>query len=150
MKIKKKIALITIIICVIGIFSFIKYTEFDKSKIIITFYVANKDATDFDTYQKRIDNNLIEIIQELINNKKSGIPTGTKLLGIDVKDTIAYINLNSIYASDTASNSSTGSLFKIGSIKNTLLNNKSLNIDKVCFLIEGEQVNLIGPNVVND
>ena len=135
---KKKFLLIAIIICILGVFSYRKYAELDESNVKITFYVSNKDATDFTTYKKRINNNLVEIIEELINNKQSCIPKETKVLDAYIKDKIAYINLNEIYYNDPNTSSSATNGFKIWSIKYTLLKNEVLNIDKVLFLIEGE------------
>ncbi len=110
----------------------------------ITFYVANDDLTSWAKYNKEIDGDLINIIEQLKLDEKSFIPKDTKVLDIDIKDGIAYINLSSEF--DTPeSNASTPASYKIKSIVKTLCLNKKLEINGVRFLINGEYVDSIGP-----
>lgn len=105
----------------------------------INLYVANNDVSKL-TLEK-IDipkENLEEIISETINRNEQSFNPNTKVLNITVKDRIAYVDLNKEF-DDPNTNSSALARLKVFSIVNGLCLNKSLNIDGIYFLIEGEQ-----------
>lgn len=110
----------------------------------IIFYVSNDDITGWETYNKNVNGDLIDIIEQLKLDEKSFIPKETKVLGIEVNNRIADINLSSEF-DEPESNASTPVSYKIKSIVKTLCLNKNLNIDGVRFLINGEYVKSIGP-----
>lgn len=76
------------------------------------------------------------VVEELIRNKNNQIPKETKLLDIKIENGIAYVNLSKEF--ETLSNGDTVGWINIHTIVNTLTLNKSLNIDYVQLLLEGE------------
>lgn len=85
-----------------------------------------------------------DLVIEVRNNKKSGIPKKTKVYSVTIKDKIATVDLGSEFL-DPQSNSSAGATAKVFSIVNTLCLNKNLGIDGVMFLIDGKKSETIGP-----
>lgn len=93
--------------------------------------------------------NLEEIISETIKRNDKCFNQGTKVLSITVKDKIAYVDLSKEF-DDPNTNSSALARLKVFSIVNGLCLNKSLNIDGVYFLIEGEQQEVVAGMGVKD
>lgn len=87
------------------------------------------------------------IMNEIIKSEANMIPKDTKLLGITIKENIAFVNLSKEF--ETSANGDTVILININTIVNTLCINDILGINKVLFLVNGEQPQLIGP-VDND
>ena len=105
----------------------------------INLYVADSDVSKLTLEKTDIPKeNLEEIISETIKRNDKCFNPITKVLNITVKDKIAYVDLNNEF-DDPNTNSSALARLKVFSIVNGLCLNKSLNIDGVYFLIEGEQ-----------
>lgn len=85
-----------------------------------------------------------DLVIEVRNNKKSGIPKKTKVYSVTIKDKIATVDLGREFL-DPQTNSSAGATAKVYSIVNTLCLNKNLGIDGVMFLIDGKKSETIGP-----
>ncbi len=121
-------------------------TGSNKSKnITLDFYVPNNNADGFDIVQKDYEEiDLVKIVQDSILDSDSSYKE-TKVLGVEVKDGIAYIDLTSEFFDDNNSNSSAGARAKVYSIVNTLCLNESLDIQEVRFLKEGVAPETIGP-----
>lgn len=85
-----------------------------------------------------------DLVIEVRNNKRSGIPKKTKVYSVTVKDKIATVDLGREFL-DPQTNSSAGATAKVYSIVNTLCLNKNLEIDGVMFLIDGKKSETIGP-----
>ncbi|WP_418223267.1 GerMN domain-containing protein [Clostridium isatidis] len=116
-----------------------------EDNIIIDFYVLNENADGFNTVQKEYEEiDLVKIVQDSIIESNSTYKE-TKVLGIEVKDGVAYVDLTSEFFDDNNSNSSTGARAKIYSIVNTLCYNEVLDIQEVTFLKEGVAPETIGP-----
>lgn len=133
--------------------------DINKSKIIVTdsseyinektdgtlyFYVSNANADGFDIIEEKFDNlsNLKSIVEREVE-LSSSISKGTVINSVTVDNKIAYVDINSIYSEDPTTNSSSASRLKIYSIVNVLYYNKTLGIDKVKFLIDGEETESI-------
>lgn len=87
------------------------------------------------------------VVEELIRNKNNHIPKETKLLDIKVENRIAYVNLSEEF--ETLSNGDTAGWINIHTIVNTLTLNKSLNIDAVQLLLEGEMEQFIWDTITD-
>lgn len=133
--------------------------DINKNKIIVTdsseyinektdgtlyFYVSNANADGFDIIQEKFDNlsNLKSIVEREVE-LTSSIPKGTVINSVTVDNKIAYVDINNIFSEDPTTNSSAESRLKIYSIVNVLYYNKTLGIDKVKFLIDGEETETI-------
>jgi len=86
------------------------------------------------------------IIKELLKYPKI-FPEGSKLLNIQVKEYIAYVDMNNEFDSYNLGSSGTNEI--LYSIVNTLCLNESLGINGVKFLIEGKEVKYIGEFVAD-
>lgn len=122
--------------------------ETDKTnteKVTIDFYVPNDNADGFDIVQKEYEEiDLVKIVQDFISDSDFSY-NNAKVLGIEVKDGVAYVDLSSEFFDDNNSNSSAGARAKVYSIVNTLCYNESLDIQEVTFLKEGVAPETIGP-----
>ena len=118
--------------------------EQSKTKLV-TVYFSDSDGLRLVGEERTVDNITPEaLIGELIkgpqnadNNKT--IPDGTKLLGVEVKGKTAYVDFSK-ELKDNHWGGSTGELFTIYSIVNTLVLQPDLDIERVQFLIEGQTV----------
>ena len=121
-------------------------TGSNKSKnITLDFYVPNNNADGFDIVQKDYEEiDLVKIVQDSILESNSSYKE-TKVLGVEVKDGVAYVDLTSQFFDDSNSNSSAGARAKVYSIVNTLCFNEDLEILEVTFLKEGAAPETIGP-----
>ena len=120
-----------------------------KNSETVKLYFANKDATEFNIEQRKIEVNPNEplekyIIEELIKGpiqegNYATIPVETKLRNIktETTDGICYVDLSNDFISKH-SGGATGEWFTIYSIVNSLTELNS--IKKVQFLIEGEKL----------
>lgn len=125
--------------------SYLVDSKADSDNNVVTIYFSDSDALGLVGEERTIDNITPEaLINELIkgpqdpNNKKT-IPDGTKLLGIEIKDKIAYVDFSK-ELKENHWGGSTGELFTIFSIVNSLVLQPDLDIEKVQILIEGQAV----------
>lgn len=106
------------------------------------YLIASKHIFEIDPDDK--DDNLYEdIVEELIegpDNPREGvsvIPKKTKVLGVVIKNKIAYVNLSKYFETHFPGGS-TSEIMIIGSIVDTLTNLEE--IDKVQILVEGKKI----------
>lgn len=117
----------------------------DSEKVIIEFYLPNDNADGFDIVEKEYEEiDLVKIVQDSISDTGFSYKD-TKVLGVEVKDGVAYVDLTSEFFDDSNSNSSAGARAKVYSIVNTLCFNEDLEILEVTFLKEGAAPETIGP-----
>lgn len=141
MKFKKVLRIFSVIL-LIGIIS---VTYWLKTNDNIKIFKANNNLTKLEAVNsKENDNTLESIIRETIKMNSNCINQNTKLFDVKVKNRIAYVNFSNEF-DDPNTNSSSAAEMKINSIVNGLCLNKSLNIDGVKFLINGEKILTIGP-----
>lgn len=118
--------------------------EQSKNKVA-TIYFSDSDGLRLVGEERTIDNTDVEaLINELIKGPQNPdniktIPDGTKLLGVEVKNKTAYVNFSKELR-DNHWGGSTGELFTIFSIVNTLVLQPDLDIERVQILIEGQTV----------
>ena len=134
-------------------------SDINKNKIIVTdsseyinektdgtlyFYISNGNSDGFDIIEEKFDNlsDLKSIVEREVE-LSSSIPKGTVINSVTVDNKIAYVDINNIFSEDPTTNSSSASRLKIYSIVNVLYYNKTLGIDKVKFLIDGEETETI-------
>lgn len=116
-----------------------------EEKVTIDIYVLNENADGFNILQKEYEDiDLVKIVQDLILESNCTYKD-TRVLGVEVKDGVAYVDLSSEFFDDNNSNSSTGVRAKVYSIVNTLCYNEVLDIQEVTFLKEGTAPEAIGP-----
>lgn len=119
--------------------------ENNSENITIDFYVLNDNADGFNIVQKDYEKiDLVKIVQDSILESNSSYKE-IKVLGVEVKDGVAYVDLTSQFFDDSNSNSSAGARAKVYSIVNTLCFNEDLEILEVTFLKEGAAPETIGP-----
>lgn len=90
------------------------------------------------------------IVEELIKGPKApgrfgAIPEGTKLISIEIKDKIAYVNFSKEFK-ENHPGGSTGEMMTINSVVNSLT--ELPEIDKVQFLIEGKKEETLAGHVI--
>ncbi len=123
----------------------------EKERIKITLYFSDKQAMYLIPEEREIKKteDVAKIaLEELIKGPKDPklfptIPEGTKLLGIEVKDGLAKVNLSQDFK-DNYPLGSAGENITIFSIVNTLTEFTSIN--KVRFLVEGKPLEVSGSN----
>ncbi|WP_300383718.1 GerMN domain-containing protein [Clostridium sp.] len=117
----------------------------NKTDGTLYFYVSNSNADGFDIIEEKINDvsNLKAIVEKEIE-LSSLVPKGTVINSITVDNKIAYVDVNNLFSEDPNTNSSSASVIKIYSIVNVLYYNKVLEVDKVKFLIDGEESETIG------
>lgn len=120
-------------------------SEQEPENKIATIYFGDSDAMGLNGEERTIEAITPEtLINELIkgpqdtNNSKT-IPEGTKLLGVEVKDRIAYVNFSK-ELKDNHWGGSSGETITIYSIVNTLVLQPNLEIERVQILVEGQAI----------
>lgn len=113
-----------------------------KTDGTIYFYIPNSTADGFNVIEENVDDiyeiDLIDIVRREIA-LSSAVPKETIINSITVNNNVAYVDLNEIFYEDYNTSSLEGSTLKIYSIVNVLYYNKALEIDRVKFLIDGEE-----------
>ena len=84
------------------------------------------------------------VIVALKDTDKCCIPKDTKVNSIKIENKIAYVDLSKDF-DDSQTGSSAAVRVKIYSIVNTLCLNECFNVEGVKFLIDGKEVETIGP-----
>lgn len=120
----------------------------DKGEVYFNFVIPNDDLSGWVIDKRVIKSPTPEIVVNELLKYPHIFPDGTKLLNIEVKDRIAYVDMSHEFAS--YNNGTTGTIAIICTIVNTLSLNKRLCIDGVIFLIDGEEVRSIGDFLVNE
>lgn len=116
----------------------------EKTDGTLYFYVANSNADGFDIIEEKVDDlsNLKAIVEREVE-LSSSVPKDTVINSVTVDNKVAYVDVNKIFSEDPNTNSSAASNLKIYSIVNVLYHNRVLGIDKVKFLIDGEETETI-------
>lgn len=123
----------------------------------MTLYFAQKGTNYLDT-EKRVvslkENDIVErvILNELISgptteNLVKTIPADTKVLSVETKDSVCYVNLSREFI-DKFSGTQNEELLAVYSIVNSLTELK--NIKSVQFLVKGEKVEMFGHVIFNE
>lgn len=121
-----------------------------KEKITtrINFIVLDQKEYRWAAIEKEVKDTAPEaVINELLKFPNI-FPEGTELLNIEVKEQIAYVDMNSKF--DSYNLGTTGIEQIIYSIVNTLCLNESLGITGVKFLIEGKEQAFIGEFIASE
>lgn len=113
--------------------------------VVLTLYFGNQDASgvapEERTVTRRAEPMEELIIRELIKGPRTDlnktIPDGTKLLSIEVKDAVAYVNFSKEFQTNHWGGSA-GETITLYSVVNSLT--ELSYIDSVQFLIEGKKV----------
>lgn len=119
-----------------------------KSKVankkFVKFFYPDKENMYWLIKEKEVETlDLVDIVDMIIKDENNGIPKEAKTLSVDIKDRIAYVNLSKDFLTYNLGHG--GQYSNVASIINTLCLNDQFNIDKVKFLIDGNNVELIGP-----
>ena len=116
----------------------------NKTDGTLYFYVSNSNADGFDIIEEKFDDlsDLKSIVEREVE-LSSSVPKDTVINSVTVDNKIAYVDVNKLFSEDPNTNSSAASVLKIYSIVNVLYYNKVLEIDKVKFLIDGEETETI-------
>lgn len=120
----------------------------DKDAVYINFVIPDDDLTGWVIDERTIKSPTPEIVVNELLKYPHIFPDGTKLLNIEVKDRIAYVDMSHEF--DSYNNGTTATIAILCTIVNTLSLNKQLCIDGVIFLIDGEEVRSIGDFLVNE
>lgn len=113
--------------------------------VVLTLYFGNEDASGVAPEERTVrrTNETMEelIIRELIKGPQTGlnrsIPEGTRLLSVEVKDAIAYVNFSQEFQTNHWGGSA-GEMITLYSVINSLT--ELDYIDSVQFLVEGERI----------
>lgn len=134
-----------------------KATPVEADKTMLTLYFAESNGEYLVPEKREVvvkDNEPIEkyIIQELIKGPKSKnllktVPAETKLISVETKEGIAFVNLSQDFKTKHWGGSS-GEILTIYSVVNSLT--ELPHIDKVQFLIEGQKVEVFEHMVFNE
>ncbi|MCG0275797.1 MAG: GerMN domain-containing protein [Thermosediminibacteraceae bacterium] len=128
----------------------------DLDKVAVTLYFAGENAMYLEPEVREVQkgDKPIEqiVVEELIKGPtKPGlfrtIPEGTRLLSIEVKDGIAYVNFSKEFK-ENHWGGSTGEAMTINSVVNSLT--ELPGIEKVQFLIEGKKEETLAGHVMLD
>lgn len=126
----------------------INKTILGKDEVYFYFVIPSDDLSGWVIDKRAIKNPTPEnVVNELLKYPHI-FPDGTKLLNIEVKDQIAYVDMSHEF--DSYNYGTTATTAIICTIVNTLSLNKQLCIDGVIFLIDGEEVRTIGGFLVNE
>ena len=115
----------------------------------IIIYFPNENATALLPEVRNIKSGsndvLIDALNDLlIGTKQNGsvniIPKGTKLYGLEVKNKIAYVNFSKEFVKNF-NGGSTGEIFLVGSIVNTLT--EFPQVTSVVFMVDGKPIDTI-------
>ena len=121
----------------------------DNKKENIIIYFPNENATALVPEVRNIKSGsndvLIDALNDLlIGTKQNGsvniIPKGTKLHGLEVKNKIAYVNFSKEFVKNF-NGGSTGEIFLVGSIVNTLT--EFPQVTSVVFMVDGKPIDTI-------
>ena len=119
-----------------------------KDAVYINFVIPDDDLLGWVIDERTIESPTPEIVVNELLKYPHIFPDGTKLLNIEVKDRIAYVDMSHEF--DSYNDATTATIAKILTIVNTLSLNKELCIDGVIFLVDGEEVEGIGDFMVNE
>lgn len=116
-----------------------------KSMKTIELYVPDDNLSKWVIEEEKVDiSELKNVIEALKDTEKCCIPKDTEVNSIKIENEIAYIDLSKDF-DDSQTGSSAAVKVKIYSIVNTLCLNECFNVDGVKFLIDGKEVETIGP-----
>lgn len=130
--------------------------EAGKAQKFVTLYFASKEGERLVTERRRTDitdSNLeTRVVQELISGSKSQntinlIPADTKVLSVETKEGICFVNLSADFIKKYSGGSG-GVLLCIYSVVNSLT--ELDGIDKVQFLVEGAKSDLFGEFIFSE
>ena len=120
-----------------------------KSEKLIELYVPDDNISKWVVEEKNVDiSELKNVITALKDTEKCCIPKETEVNSIIIENKIAYVDLSKDF-DDSQTGSSAAVKVKIYSIVNTLCLNECFNVDGVIFLIDGKEVETIGPKDVS-
>ena len=116
-----------------------------KSTKAIELYVPDDNISKWVIEEEKVDiSELKNVIVALKDTDKWCIQKDTKVNSIKIENKIAYVDLSKDF-DDSQTGSSAAVRVKIYSIVNTLCLNECFNVDGVKFLIDGTEVETIGP-----
>ena len=116
-----------------------------KSTKAIELYVPDDNISKWVIEEEKVDiSELKNVIAALKDTDKCCIPKDTKVNSIKIENKIAYVDLSKDF-DDSQTGSSAAVRVKIYSIVNTLCLNECFNVEGVKFLIDGKEVETIGP-----
>lgn len=144
----KKHLVLLILISVTLFFTACSSVDEDSVKNYIKLFYPGGSYDNWLVEEKELPADPVIIVNELMKNPNSRIPKDTKLLSLEVKDNIAYVNLSKEFE-DMTTLGDMGIWQNIFSIVNTLCVNENLGINSVQFLLEGEIKQFIGDTVTD-
>jgi hypothetical protein len=120
-----------------------------KQSEYIKFFYPDKELLYWLIDEKKMNSKELEsILNELIKSEKNRIPKNTKLLSINVKDGTAFVDLSKDFEDFKLGD--TALLVNVYSIVNLLCLNEQFNITGVKFLLDGNEVKIIGDTDTSD
>lgn len=140
--------LIIFLILVSMILIFVACSNINKDSNYIKLFYPGDSYNNWLIEEKKLPIDPALVVNELINNSNSKIPKDTKLLSLEVKDNIAYVNLSKEFE-DMTNLGDMGIWQIIYSIVNTLCLNESLNINSVQLLLDGKIEQFIGDTITD-
>ena len=123
----------------------------EKKSSTFQLYFSDSDAMYLEAEEREIvTEDPKAVVEELIKGPKNKnlyrtLPEGLKVLDVEVKDKVAYVNLSKDILEKVQG--STGESFAVYSIVNTLVLNKDLKIDKVQLLVEGKKEDTLAGHI---
>ncbi|WP_310603133.1 GerMN domain-containing protein [Anaerosporobacter sp.] len=111
--------------------------EASSSKEYIIYCYPDSSLSYWLIEETELEPNATDIVNFLIASEKTSIPKTVKLLDIKQDGTTAYVNLSKDFESFNLGDTVIG--VNMRTIVNTLCLNKSLGIDGVIFLLDGER-----------
>lgn len=116
-----------------------------KSMQAIELYVPDDNISEWIVEEEKVDiSELKNVIAALKDTEKCCIPKDTAVNSVKIENKIAYVDLSKDF-DDSQTGSSAAVKVKIYSIVNTLCLNECFKVDGVKFLIDGKEVETIGP-----
>jgi germination protein M len=120
----------------------------DDDMVRVTLYFADEQAENLVAEEREVEEDRLPaaIVEELIKGSETGlgrtIPEGTRVLSVEVKEGVAYVDFSREFK-DNHWGGSAGELMTVYSVVNSLA--RLEEVDKVQFLLEGEvQEELLG------
>ena len=114
-------------------------------KANVPYHIPDENISKWVMEEEKVDiSELKNVIVALKDTDKCCIPKDTKVNSIKIENKIAYVDLSKDF-DDSQTGSSAAVRVKIYSIVNTLCLNECFNVDGVKFLIDGKEVETIGP-----